>query len=106
MTTHWLTVCAQEELPVGASITFDTGIEELLIINLEGDIYAIQDLCTHDGGNLADGNLDGDEIVCPRHGARFCIKTGKATTPPAYEDIQAFPTRIHNGMIEVEIEIE
>jgi 3-phenylpropionate/trans-cinnamate dioxygenase ferredoxin subunit len=105
MTTRWLTVCSLEDIPVGEWITFDTGVEELLIVNLEGDIYAIQDLCTHDGGNLAEGQLDGEEIVCPRHGARFCVKTGEVTTPPAYEDIKAFPTRIQNGMIEVEVEL-
>ncbi|MBY0377762.1 MAG: non-heme iron oxygenase ferredoxin subunit [Gammaproteobacteria bacterium] len=104
MTCRWLSVCAKTDIPVGEWITFDTGTEELLIVNLEGDIYAIQDLCTHDGGNLADGELDGEEIVCPRHGARFCVKNGKVTTPPAYEDIKAFPTRIEKGMIEVQID--
>ncbi len=101
---HWLQVCLKEDIPEGQWITFDTGEEELLIINVKDEFYAVQDLCTHDGGNLAEGELEGDEIVCPRHGARFCVKTGAVTTPPAYEDIKAYPVRIQAGYIEVGVD--
>lgn len=63
--------------------------------------YAIEDMCTHDGGELASGAVEGDEVVCPRHGARFCIKSGKALTPPAYEDVHSFPVRVENGVVQV-----
>jgi 3-phenylpropionate/trans-cinnamate dioxygenase ferredoxin subunit len=75
---------------------------KILLINLNGKIYAIEDLCTHDGGDLAGGEIDGDEIICPRHGARFCITNGEVRTPPAYEDIQSFPTKIENDAVWVE----
>ncbi len=75
---------------------------KILLINLNGKIYAIEDLCTHDGGDLAGGEIEGDEIICPRHGARFCITNGEVRTPPAYEDIQSFPTKIENNVVWIE----
>ncbi len=56
--------------------------------------YAIEDVCTHDGAELLGGEVEGTEIICPRHGARFCLRTGQALTPPAYEAVQVFETRI------------
>ncbi|MEJ2651260.1 MAG: Rieske 2Fe-2S domain-containing protein [Gammaproteobacteria bacterium] len=62
---------------------------------------AIEDVCTHDYAPLADAKLDGDEIICPRHGARFCIRTGAVMAPPAYEPVPTFPVRIHEGRVQV-----
>jgi len=71
------------------------------VFNLNGEFHAIEDLCSHDYSTLTGGSIEGDEIICPRHGARFCIKTGAALTPPAYEDIRVFATRTLNGMVQV-----
>ncbi|WP_306304550.1 non-heme iron oxygenase ferredoxin subunit [Methylogaea oryzae] len=71
------------------------------VFNLEGEYYAIHDVCSHDGAEIASGCLEGDEIVCPRHGARFCIRTGAVTKPPAYEDIAVFPVRLEGGAVQV-----
>jgi 3-phenylpropionate/trans-cinnamate dioxygenase ferredoxin subunit len=71
------------------------------VFNLEGRYYAIEDVCTHDGGILTGGAVESDEIVCPRHGARFSIRTGQALTPPAFEPTAAFPVRV----IEEEIQV-
>lgn len=76
---------------------------KILIIHLNGHFYAIEDLCTHDGGDLAGGQIEGGEIICPRHGAHFCITTGAATQPPAYENIQTFPTKIVGDKIFVDM---
>lgn len=76
---------------------------KILLIHLNGRYYAIEDLCTHDGGDLAGGEIEGDEIICPRHGARFCIMTGEVRTPPAYEDIQTFPLKLESEVILVEV---
>ena len=79
----------------------------IAVFNLSGEYFAIEDVCTHDGSSLLDSGLDtdelldGNEIICPRHGARFCIKTGAALSPPAYEAITKFPTRINNGTVQV-----
>lgn len=73
----------------------------VLVFNLDGNFYAIQNLCTHDGGTLSDGHLQDDEIVCPRHGARFCVRTGAVTQPPAYEDVPTFEVRVVEGIVQV-----
>ena len=64
-------------------------------------VIDIEDVCTHDGGELTGGEIEGCEIECPRHGARFSIETGEALTPPAYEPVATFPVRVENGMVQV-----
>jgi 3-phenylpropionate/trans-cinnamate dioxygenase ferredoxin subunit len=63
------------------------------------EYFAIEDLCTHDGAELTGGEIEGAEIICPRHGARFCLRTGEALTPPAYEPVRVFATRIDDGRL-------
>ncbi len=102
--SEWIDVSKQSELSVGAHTIVQTDVGEIAVFNLNGKYYAIEDVCSHDGGELASGQCEGDEIICPRHGARFCIKNGKSLTPPAYEDIESFPVRVLDGMIQVDID--
>ena len=99
--SDWIDVMNESALAEGEHTVVDVDGEDVAIFKLDGQYYAIADVCTHDGGEIASGELDGDEIVCPRHGARFCIKTGKVTAPPAYEDVACFPIRIEQGKIQV-----
>ena len=99
--SDWVAVAKLEELPPGERRIIDIDDVQIAVFNLGGEFYAIEDVCTHDYAPLADAKLDGDEIICPRHGARFCIKTGAVTAPPAYEPIPPFPGRFHAGMIQV-----
>jgi 3-phenylpropionate/trans-cinnamate dioxygenase ferredoxin component len=70
------------------------------VFNIGGEFFAIEDVCTHDGAELTgDDSIAGDEIVCPRHGARFCVKTGEALSAPAYEPTATFPVKIESGEI-------
>jgi len=101
---EWIDVCSEADLPVGGRKVVATDIGNIAVFNLNGDLCAIADICTHDGGELASGECDGDEIICPRHGARFCIRNGKSLTPPAYEDIETFPVLIKAGMVQVDID--
>ena len=72
----------------------------MVAIARSGDEYfAIEDVCTHDGAELTGGEIEGDQIICPRHGARFCLRTGEALTPPAYEPVRVFATRIDDGRL-------
>jgi 3-phenylpropionate/trans-cinnamate dioxygenase ferredoxin subunit len=69
------------------------------IARSEGEVFAVEDVCTHDGAELTGGEIEGGQIVCPRHGARFCLRTGQALTPPAYEPVRVFATKIESGRI-------
>jgi 3-phenylpropionate/trans-cinnamate dioxygenase ferredoxin subunit len=71
------------------------------VFNVDGEFFAIEDVCTHDGGGLAGGRLEDHQVLCPRHGARFCLRSGRALTPPAYEAVRTFQTRVVDGQVEV-----
>lgn len=100
----WFDVLLAKELHPGDHKDFIVDNIDILILNIDGKFFAVENLCTHDGGDLSAGQIEDDEIICPRHGARFCIKTGEATTPPAYEDIDTFPVREKDGMLQVLID--
>ncbi|MDA7977173.1 MAG: non-heme iron oxygenase ferredoxin subunit [Pirellulales bacterium] len=80
-------------------------VEEQLValFHVDGQFYALDDVCTHDGGPLADGELDGCQIICPRHGARFDIKTGAALTMPATFPTQSHEVKIEDGQVYVKL---
>jgi 3-phenylpropionate/trans-cinnamate dioxygenase ferredoxin subunit len=98
---EWLDVAKADELLPGEYRVIDIEDVEIALINCGGRFYAIEDVCTHDGGELTGGEIKGCEIECPRHGARFSIETGEALTPPAYEPVATFPVRVENGMVQV-----
>jgi len=99
--SDWIDVVAENELAPGTWRTIDVDGTEVAVFNLDGAYYAIEDVCTHDGGVLTGGEVDGDVIVCPRHGARFSIRTGEVLAPPAYEDVPTFPVRVEAGIVQV-----
>lgn len=104
--TDWMTVAKVGELESGQWRTVDVNGTLIAVINYNGEYFAIEDVCTHDGGQLTGGEVQGDEIICPRHGAVFCIRTGKALEAPAYEPIPTFPVRVEGGEIQVRDERE
>src|ERR671926_430858 len=99
--SDWVTVAPVEELTPGERRIVDVDGVQIVVFNLDGEYYAIEDVCTHDGGQLTGGTVEGDEIICPRHGARFSIRTGEALSAPAYEPTATFPVRIENGTVQV-----
>ena len=99
--SDWVDVGPADEFPAGSRQTVDVDDVPIIVFNLDGEYFAIEDVCTHDYSSLDDGELDGDEIICPRHGARFNVRTGKALTAPAYEAIATFPVRVRNGSVQV-----
>jgi 3-phenylpropionate/trans-cinnamate dioxygenase ferredoxin component len=99
--SEWVDVVKATAIADGEHVTVDVDGVEVAVFKLEGQFFAIEDVCTHDGAEIASGVLDGDEIICPRHGARFCIKTGAVKSPPAYEDITCYPVRIESGIVQV-----
>jgi len=97
--SEWTDVIAATALIDGEHILVEVDGYEVALFKLDGQFYAIEDVCTHDGAEIASGELDGEEIVCPRHGARFCVKTGQVKCAPAYEDVATFPVKIENGRV-------
>ena len=99
--TDWVDVCAANALADNENIVVDVDGTDVAIFKLDGQFYAIEDVCSHDGAEIASGELEGDEIICPRHGAKFCVKTGAVKCVPAYEDIHSFPVQIEKGRLQV-----
>lgn len=99
--SDWIDVSPQGEFAAGEWRSLDVDGTLVAVFNVDGAYYAIEDICTHDGGILTGGALEGEEIACPRHGARFSIKTGAVLSPPAYEDLATFPVRIEGNMVQV-----
>ena len=99
--SEWIDVVAESAMADGEHLVVDVDGYDVAVFKIDGQFYAIEDVCTHDGAEIASGELDGDEIVCPRHGARFCVKTGQVKCAPAYEDVATFAVRIEAGRLQV-----
>jgi len=102
--SDWIDVITDSALAEGEHIVEDVDGVAAALFRLDGAVYAIEDVCTHDGAEIASGRREGSEIICPRHGARFCLKTGKVLRGPAYEDLPCLSVRVENGMIQVKDE--
>jgi 3-phenylpropionate/trans-cinnamate dioxygenase ferredoxin subunit len=102
--TDWKSVAKVSEIPPERVAVFQVGDHDVAVCNVGGQFYAIDDLCTHDGGNLDQGELEGDEIECPRHGARFNVMTGAATQLPAFEPVAVHEVRVSGDDIEVSVD--
>jgi 3-phenylpropionate/trans-cinnamate dioxygenase ferredoxin subunit len=90
------------EITPGTTLRAVVGSEAILLCNVGGTIYAIEDACTHDGGELDQGELEDCRIMCPRHGAYFDVRTGAALTLPAILPVRTFPVRVEGDAIFVE----
>lgn len=98
---EFVTVAGVDELPDGERILIDIDGEPIAVFNIAGEYFAIMDVCSHDDGPVAEGDVTGFEIVCPRHGAHFDIRNGQALTLPAVVDIPAYPVRISGDEIQI-----
>jgi 3-phenylpropionate/trans-cinnamate dioxygenase ferredoxin subunit len=92
-----------DEVPSGKVKVYDVGDREIAICNASGDLFAIDNVCSHDNGSLDQGELMGFEVECPRHGARFDIRNGEVTESPAFLPIDTFKVRISGNDIEVDL---
>ena len=98
-------VAAADEFPPGSSKIVREGSLFVGVYNCGGELYAIEDRCSHDDGPLCEGDWDPEEgvVVCPRHGANFDIRTGEALTLPAFEPVETYPVRVADGIVKVEL---
>lgn len=96
-------VAKKSEIAPGTTHRVIVGGTEVLLCNVDGEIYAIQDVCTHDGGELDQGELEDCRIRCPRHGAYFDVKTGEALTLPAILPVPTYEVRVEGDDIFVTV---
>ena len=105
--SDWINISSQAEFGEGQSRLVEVDDTRIAVFNLDGEYFAMEDVCTHDGSPLLGCGLDpedlieGDEVICPRHGARFSIRSGEALSPPAYESICTFSVRVEDGMVQI-----
>ncbi len=104
MGKEFVTVAPASEIPSGSARVFEVRGVSLALCNVEGGIYAIDNICTHDDGPLGNGRLQGCEIECPRHGARFDVRDGSVKRMPAAFPVRTYRTRIQDGKVQVELE--
>jgi 3-phenylpropionate/trans-cinnamate dioxygenase ferredoxin component len=100
----WTKVASVSDVQPDTARVVTVGNKDIVVCNVDGELYAIDNVCTHDLGPLGEGTLVGDRIECPRHGALFDVRTGKAVTLPAIYPVQTYPVRVTDGTVEVEIE--
>ena len=93
------------DIEPGTARVVEVGGQSIALCRVEdGELYAIENRCTHDDGPLGEGELEGDRIECPRHGALFDVKTGRAVTLPAIGKVRCFAVSVDNGQVQIEVE--
>ena len=95
----WIDAGPTADLHDGEAISIPVGRRMVAVVRSGDEYFAIEDICTHDGAELTGGTVEGAEIICPRHGARFCLRSGQALSPPAYEPVRVFETKTADGRL-------
>lgn len=103
---EFVAVAAEDELRDGERLFVEIDDLSIVVFKIAGRYFAIGDVCSHDDGPLGDGELEGYDVICPRHGARFDVRSGKVLSLPAIVDIPAYPVRLQDGQIEIGIPVE
>jgi 3-phenylpropionate/trans-cinnamate dioxygenase ferredoxin subunit len=95
----WIRVCATSELLPGEMKVAWDGDTPIVVFNYDGDYYALEDRCSHEDFELSAGIIDGGQIECTLHGARFDLRSGEALCAPAYVPVQKFPVKVEDGVV-------
>lgn len=96
---EFVKVAASADVPVGKALAVEVKGKRIALFNLDNEVYAIDDECSHAGGSLAEGEINDTTVTCPWHGAQFDITTGSATGAPAFEGVHSYPVKIENNDI-------
>jgi nitrite reductase/ring-hydroxylating ferredoxin subunit len=96
-------VAKTNEIKPGEGKLIEVDGNEIALFNCDGSYYGIDNQCTHVGGPLCEGDLDGDSVICPWHGAEFDVKTGKVLGPPAEESVKSYRVQVDGDSIKIEI---
>ena len=100
---HFIDIMPESNLPIGTTKKISTEIGNILLVNVEGKLYAVDDMCTHEDSSLSLGCLKGELVSCTLHGSRFNVRTGEPMEEPATQALQRYPVRIQNNRIEVSL---
>jgi naphthalene 1,2-dioxygenase ferredoxin component len=103
MTQNWIDAAAADAVPEEDVIAVQVAGKEVALYGVDGDVFATDNICTHGHARLCDGFLEGGEIECPLHQGRFDVRTGKAMCAPLTDDIRAYPVKIENGRVFVDL---
>ena len=98
----WVDIGPVTALADGVPLSGEVDGVPVVVVRCADGLYAVEDRCTHDGQSFAGAQVESCELICPRHGARFDLRTGEALTPPAYEPVRTYAAREHDGRIQVE----
>lgn len=101
--SEFVKVAKLNDIPVGGRLSVEVGDHYLVLVRLDGTVYCVDDVCTHDGGTLGDGELDDHCLVCPRHGAKFDVRTGAAMAMPATEPTAVYEVKIDGEEVWVKL---
>lgn len=104
MSDGWVKAADRAALSDGEVIGVIVAGREIALYEMDGEVFATDDICTHAYAKLSDGWMEKGEIECPLHAGRFDIKTGKATAPPCVDDIKTYPVRVEGGEIQVKLD--
>jgi len=99
----FIKIASTSDVPLGTVRVYGLNGRQIAVCNVDGTFYAIDDICTHDGGSLDQGELQGDQIECPRHGARFDVTSGRAITLPAVMPVKSYPVQVEGDEIRVQV---
>ncbi len=103
MSTAWIDIASKDDVPEDDVMGIDINAKSIALYQVDGEIFATDNICTHGNARLCDGFLEGHEIECPLHQGKFDIRSGKAMCAPLTEDIQIYPVKIEDGRVFVEI---
>ncbi len=101
---NFIKVATTGDLSPGKAMKVEVNDEEVALFNLDGEYYAISDVCTHAGGPLSDGELDGEEVECPWHGGRFNVRSGEVTGPPAPRAVESYSVKVEGEDILISLD--
>jgi nitrite reductase/ring-hydroxylating ferredoxin subunit len=100
---EFITVATIDEVPPGRAKLVEVNGNEIALFNIAGTFHAIDNSCTHVGGPLCEGEINGVEVTCPWHGAVFDLSTGRALGPPAFEAVSRYEVRVEGSDVQIEI---
>jgi len=102
MASQWIDIGGSDSVQETAPFSAEVDGIPIVVVRCGTELYAVEDRCTHDGEPLGEAEVESCQIICPRHGAHFCLRTGEALTPPAYEPLRTYKVRVAEGRVLVE----